>query len=293
VAGYIERYAVHHDLPVRTSTRVESLDQLPDGRFRLRLTAGELTCDNVVVATGTFGQTPRIPDIAANLDPSIHQLHSSAYQRPGQIPPGRVLVVGASHSGTDIAYELAESHPVTLCGHEHGQLPLKPEQRRARLMFPVIVFVWRHVLTRRTPVGRKVMNEVRFHGAPMIRVHREDLAEREVERRLGRLTGTQDGLPMLEDGTVVDASTVLWATGFRQVFDWILIPIIGEDGWPAEMRGVVEKVPGLFFCGLAFQYAFSSMVFPGIGRDAEYLVRQIDARVSAAAKPLPEQFQAV
>jgi putative flavoprotein involved in K+ transport len=276
---------------VRTSSRVESLDQQPDGRFRLTLANGELTCDNVVVATGTFGQTPSIPDIATDLDPSIHQLHSSEYQRPEQVPPGRVLVVGASHSGTDIAYELAMSHPVTLCGQEHGQIPMKPEQRRARFMFPVIVFLWRHVLTRRTPIGRKVMKEVRYHGAPMIRVHRDDLAERQVERRLERLGGAQDGLPVLEDGTVVDARTVLWATGFRQVFDWIRIPVIGEDGWPQEMRGVVDKVPGLFFCGLAFQYSFSSMVFPGIGRDAEYLARRIEARASATAKPSRKQPQ--
>jgi putative flavoprotein involved in K+ transport len=51
-----------------------------------------------------------------------------------------------------------------------------------------------------------------------------------------------------------------------------------------EMRGVVDNVPGLFFCGLAFQYAFSSMVFPGIGRDAEYLARRIGDRVKAPGR---------
>ena len=88
---------------------------------------------------------------------------------------------------------------------------------------------------------------------------------------------------MLDDGTVVTSRNVVWCTGFRQVFDWIKMPMVGEDGWPVEMRGVVDQVPGLFFCGLAFQYAFSSMVFPGIGRDAEYLARQIGARCEAAA----------
>ncbi len=284
VASFLEKYALTFDLPVRTSTPVKSLDRLPDGRFRVELDEGSLTCDNVVVATGTFGQSPSIPDLAADLDPSIQQLHSSAYQRPAQVPPGRVLVVGASHSGTDIAYELAQTLPVTLCGRDCGQLPFRPEQRRAHAIFPVVVFAWRHVLTRRTPMGRNEMVAVRNHGGPMIRVHREDLAERGVERRTERLTGTRDGRPMLEDGTVVDASTVVWATGFRQVFDWIRFPVVGEDGWPQEMRGVVDGVPGLFFCGLAFQYAFSSMVFPGIGRDADYLARRIEARAKQATK---------
>ena len=47
----------------------------------------------------------------------------------------------------------------------------------------------------------------------------------------------------------------------------------------SECLGVVDEAPGLFFCGLVFQYAFSSMVFPGIGRDAEYLARRIADRV--------------
>lgn len=93
------------------------------------------------------------------------------------------------------------------------------------------------------------------------------------------MSGVRDGLPELDDGTVVDVRNVVWATGFRQVFDWIDLPVIGEDGWPKEYRGVVDDMPGLYFCGLSFQYAFSSMVFPGVGRDAEYVARRIDARV--------------
>ena len=46
------------------------------------------------------------------------------------------------------------------------------------------------------------------------------------------------------------------------------------------MRGVVAEAPGLFFCGLAFQYAFSSMVLPGVGRDADYIARRISQRAT-------------
>ena len=121
----------------------------------------------------------------------------------------------------------------------------------------------------------------------MIRVHREDLAARGVERHTTRMVGTQDGLPLLEDGTVVPATNVVWATGFRQVFDWIRLPVVGEDGWPREMRGVVDEVPGLFFCGLAFQYAFSSMVLPGVGRDAAFVADRIAARSRSLGKATP------
>lgn len=284
VAAFLESYALKFDLPVRTSTRVDELEQRPGGGFELRIGENTISCDNVVVATGTFGQAPNIPEFGDQLDPTIRQLHSGQYHRPDDLQPGPVLVVGASHSGTDIAYEAAQTHQVTLCGRDPGQLPFRPEQRRAKLIFPMVVFAWRHVLTRRTPIGRKEFHEVRAHGGPMIRVHREDLASRGVERNTARMVGVRGGMPLLDDGTVVPVSNVVWATGFRQVFDWIKVPVIGDDGWPVEMRGVVDQVPGLFFCGLAFQYAFSSMVFPGVGRDAEYLARRIGERVTAQGR---------
>ena len=281
VADYLESYALQWDLPVRMSTRIDALEARPGGGYAASVGADTITCDNVVVATGTFGRTPAIPDFAAELDPSVLQLHSSEYRRPGQLRPGRVLVVGASHSGTDIAYEVARTHETVLCGRDCGQMPFRIEQRGSRVAMPILVFLARHVLNRRNPIGRKAMAEIRFHGGPMIRVKREDLAERGVERVPARVTGVSGGQPVLDDGRVVEAANVVWCTGFRQVFDWIKLPILQEDGWPAEYRGVVDAAAGLYFCGLAFQYAFSSMVLPGIGRDAEYLARLIAARAPA------------
>src|SRR5215217_7876967 len=56
VADYLESYAAKFKLPVRLQTRVEGLDPMPGGGYVVR-TAGEtLTCDNVVVATGSFGK---------------------------------------------------------------------------------------------------------------------------------------------------------------------------------------------------------------------------------------------
>jgi putative flavoprotein involved in K+ transport len=98
------------------------------------------------------------------------------------------------------------------------------------------------------------------------------------------VTGVRQGRPVLGDDRVLEVANVVWCTGFRQVFDWIRLPVFGADGWPEELRGVVAAAPGLFFCGLSFQYAFSSMVLPGVGRDAEYVVRRIAARSGAARR---------
>ena len=169
------------------------------------------------------------------------------------------------------------TRPTVLAGRDPGQIPVRLDGWGARVVFPMHVFLAQHLLTRRNPIGRRHLDQARFHGGPMIRVRRADLAARGVERIPGRVTGVRHGRPVLEDREL-DVATVIWCTGFRQVFDWIDLPILGADGWPREMRGVVAEAPGLFFCGLSFQYAFSSMVLAGVGRDADYVARQISQR---------------
>jgi putative flavoprotein involved in K+ transport len=283
VADYLEAYATRFELPVRTGVRVERVESR-EGGYVVIADGRRIEADNVVVATGTFGRTPYLPDFGADLDAGILQLHSSEYRRPDQLRDGPVLVVGASHSGTDVAYEVASSHPTILCGPDRGQIPIRLESPTLRFVFPVMLFLARHVITRRTPIGRREMNEIRFHGGPMLRVKREDLEGRGVERVLSRVAGSRDGRPLLDDGRAVDVTNVVWCTGFRQVFDWTDLPVFGSDGWPKEYRGVVDESPGLFFCGLSFQYAFSSMVLPGVGRDAAYLAARIAARAGDGAR---------
>ncbi len=71
------------------------------------------------------------------------------------------------------------------------------------------------------------------------------------------LRGARDGRPLLDDGQILDGPNVVWCTGFRQVFDWMELPIFDDSGWPVEYLGVVADAPGFYFCGLSFQYAFS------------------------------------
>lgn len=284
VASYLETYAAAHDLPVRTSTPVERVSPRVGGGFRVAIPGGTITCDNVVIAAGKAGQ-PKRPAFADQLDPRIVQMHSSEYRNPGQLPEGPVLVVGASHSGADIALELSSTHPVTLVGRDTGQIPFRPEDRRARRVFPVVVWAWKHVLTRRTPIGRKMMGLMRAHGAPLLRTKTSDLVAAGVERIMQRVAGVRDGRPVLDDGTALDPATVIWATGFGHSFGWVDDLPLTDDGWPAEYRGVVEGLPGLYFCGLIFQYAFSSMVLPGVARDSAYVVRHLCARPTASKQP--------
>ena len=284
VASYLEQYAVEMDLPVRMRTKVHRLVPRDDGGFAAHIGSDVLACDNVVVATGTFGRTPYLPAVAESLDPRIRQLHSMEYRNPAQLEPGTTLVVGASHSGHDIAFEVGAEHPTILAGPDRGNIPLDWGSPRLKVALPVVVFIWRHVLTRRTPMGRKEMQKVRHHGAPTTRVKPHHLAERGVVRLPCKvIDASPDGRPVLENARVLDVDNIIWATGCRPDFSWIEAPITAADGWPREYRGVVQNVPGLFFCGLSFQFAFSSMVLPGVGRDAGYVAAKVDQRAAMSA----------
>jgi len=149
------------------------------------------------------------------------------------------------------------------------------------LGWPVVEFMFGHVLTLRTPMGRKMRPEVRKGGGPLLRVRLGDLDRAGVERHDAKTVGVRDGRPLLADGTVLDVANVIWATGYRPDYSFIAAPVVGEDGWPVEVRGVSPTIPGLYFLGVPFQYAFSSMLVAGAGRDASFVVEHVAKRVHA------------
>jgi putative flavoprotein involved in K+ transport len=284
MADYLEMYARQFDLPVRSRTAVETLSN--EGE-RYMLTAGEQTfeAENVVIATGVM-QKPLVPSFAPELDPRIRQLHSSDYRDLSQLREGGVLVVGASHSGADIAYEAAAEHETILSGPDTGQIPASVETRRGRAGFRILFFVGSHVLTADTPLGRKMRPHIRHGGAPLLRYRKSDLLAAGVERALARTAGVEDGRPMFDDGRVVDVQNVIWCTGFRRDFSWIRMPFeVDEDGYPVQYRGVVGSAPGLYFVGLLFLHSFTSMLIGGTGRDAERVAKHIATRPAREEAP--------
>ncbi len=270
----LESYAARYGMDVRHSTRVTRVERVGE-TFQVTTNHGRFTADSVVVATGGE-QHPRTPEVSRALDPGIRQVHSSGYHNPSQLLAGPVLVVGAGQSGADIALELARAgHETWLSGKPSGEVPVDLGSRRSRIVAPVLFFLANHVLTERTPVGRRMKQRVRSGGAPLVRVKLADLAAAGVQHREARTTGARDGRPELADGTVLDVANVVWCTGFRQDFSFIHPSVVGEDGWPRDEGGVVPELPGLYFMGLLFQRGFFSMLIGGAHRDARFIADRI------------------
>ena len=195
-----------------------------------------------------------------------------------------MLVVGAGNSGAEIALDVVAEHRTTLVGPDAGQVPIDVTSRLAVAMDPLIWFAANHILTIDNPFGRKGRARMRDRAVPVERARPKLLTAAGVERVFSRVVGVRDGLPMLDDGRIVDARNVIWCTGFRHTYAWLDLPILGDDGWPKEDHGVVASVPGLYFVGLPFQRAMASSLLGGVGHDAAAIVDRLAARGTAAAR---------
>src|SRR5580698_5925764 len=122
VVATLTGYAGLVGAPVRTATTVRTLRAAPRG-FQIQANDDLLCARAVVLATGACTR-PTIPAVADAVPPSITTLTPFGYRDPGQLPDGRVLVVGASATGVQLAAEIHRSgRPVTLAAGEHVRLP--------------------------------------------------------------------------------------------------------------------------------------------------------------------------
>jgi putative flavoprotein involved in K+ transport len=107
---------------VRTGTTVTDV-RAANGGYRVTTDAGIWEAPTVMLASGGFS-LPHVPDVAAGVPDSVQLISPLDYRRPDQLPEGRVLVVGASATGIQLADEIHRSgRPVTISVGEHVRMP--------------------------------------------------------------------------------------------------------------------------------------------------------------------------
>ncbi len=120
--AFIEDYARAISAPVIVDAEVSCV-RAEDGRYHVRSRKGDFLCRALVIASGHCN-LPRLPPVAEALPAGVASVPSMHYRRPEMIDEGGVLVVGASASGTQIAWELQMAgRQVTMAVGEHVRAP--------------------------------------------------------------------------------------------------------------------------------------------------------------------------
>ncbi|MBO9123799.1 MULTISPECIES: MSMEG_0569 family flavin-dependent oxidoreductase [unclassified Rhizobium] len=129
IVDYLDGFAESFDPPLREGVDVTHVSPRENGGYCIETTVGNMTADQVVIATGGY-DNPIVPPYAADLDPSIVQMHSRDYRRPSQLPDGGTLIVGTGQSGVQIMDDFhLEGRPVHLAV---GPAPRSPRMYRGR-----------------------------------------------------------------------------------------------------------------------------------------------------------------
>jgi len=250
IAGRVARYATTIGAPVVLEAGVERLRARPDGGFELRTTQGVLVAREVVVATGGF-HAPSLPALAAALPARVSSLHSSAYRRPDDLPPGAVLVVGSAQTGMQLVEELrAAGREVYLSVGSAGRLPRRYRGRDSFAWLAMCVERGEELGVPLPTVDKLPDPRRRLAGNPHVSGHGgghdTNLRQfgRDGVRLVGRLTRV-DGervrlAPDLLDN--IAAADRFFDERFRQLFDR-LIDAAALDAPPADAVAPIAFEP--------------------------------------------------
>ena len=302
VAEYLQRYAAHHDLDVRTGIDVERVDRDADG-WVVRTSSGPMAADRVVVATGQ-SNVPFVPDWPGQFAGKI--VHSADYRNSSAYRGRRVLVVGSGNSGAEIAVDLAEGGasevllsvrtppsivrrdtlgvPSQLLGIASMHLPTGVVDR-------IAAGIRRVAIPDLAPYGlvapaRPYSEFLDRRVIPIVDVGLADAVQHRRVRIVAALEQFDDGTAVLADGGRVETDSIIAATGFRTGLERLVghLDVLDKHGRPL-VRDVEEpaSAPGLHFVGYEITLGGTLRL---IGIEATQLARTVAAaRASEAATP--------
>lgn len=302
VAGYLECYAQRFGLTkyLRLGCEVVAVrrggqswtvsyigpDGLRDGRF-----------DAVIVASGVFSR-PHVPLLPGRFCGT--SLHSSQYQTPSDLPPGPVLIVGLSFSGGEIAAELADTgrQVTVVVGRPAWLVPRWQDGAPADLVS----------FTRREQQDRSGLSSEdanrranRYYDAlganpglldqrlkidpesadPVFVLPGDHLPERfrasEVRFEPGRVARLEPAALVLDTGSRLSGTTVLWCTGYHPDLSFLSQRERLLMGYAPN-----DLLQPVFLYKCTFHPDIPRMAFVGMYRGPFFAVLELQARWAAA-----------
>lgn len=304
---YLEAYAAHHRLDIRTGTEVVRIERAEhegqSGGWVLYTARGEqLAADVVVVATG-YQHTPHLPDWPGRGSFTGVLRHAKDYRDPAPYRGRDVLVVGVGNTGAEIAADLAEhgarrvelavrtpphlvrrsvaGWPAQLTGILVRRLPpvlVDPVARvQTRLTIPDLT---RYGLPRPGPLDGLATRVVRDRSIPVQDVGLIDAVRAGRVRPVAAVAGFDGDEVRLADGSVVTPEVVVAATGFRRGLERLVahLGVLDAAGRP-KVSGGRAAAPGLYFVGYTISLGGA---LRDIGIEARRVGRRAAGRTGAA-----------
>ena len=292
VVEYLESYRRHHGLHPVFGQQVRSIERRGD-RWAVTTDDGQWNARNVVVATGA-AHRPTLPTWPGQDDYRGTILHSSQYRDGAPWRNRDVLVVGFGNSACEQVIDLAEHgarphvsvrSPVNVLPRDIAGVPVLQLALALRILPPGVadLLSW--------PLLRLVIGDIRRLGlrrlpyGPLVQIARHqripllDIGTLELLRS-GRAVAhggidhfTADGV-VLDDGTALQVTAVVLATGYRPALEEFLPQwraVCDETGRPLR-SGSPTALPGLFFCG---QHVAATGMLREIGVEARRLMRHL------------------
>lgn len=275
------------DPPVEVGVSVESVVQLESGSWEVRTDGGTYRAQAVAICSGAMSK-PWIPELAAQAEGLVTQMHSSDYRTPSQIETDRVLIVGSASSGVQICRLLAESGTVGDLAMATSNVLTLPDRIMGIQTHRFLHALGLFDVTSSSLLGRLLYSGLETKGDPIMRPAPRDLARLHGVDLYGRFAGVQDGRIVFEDGRSISTEdlTVVWCTGFRGDYEFIEVLdrslVFDPSGSPRHSRGVVTSAPGLYFVGLRYQHTVASHDLYGVGADAEHVAADIGRKLAAS-----------
>jgi putative flavoprotein involved in K+ transport len=272
--AYLDAYALHHALDIRTGTEARRIDRR-DGGWRVETSAGELAATHVVVATG-YNRVPLLPEWPGRDAFTGTLVHSGRYRSGADHRGKDVLVVGAGNSGAEIAVDLVEQ------GASRVRLSIRrPPNVVLRTVAGFIPSQLVSILLTKLPLpladavaratARLTIGDPRKLGlpAPDRGIYTEMVRDRQIPiidvglvsaLRAGRVEivpaveGFDGPAVRLLGGESIRPDVVVAATGFRPSLEPLVghLGVLGEHGLPlGHGEDDVPGAPGLHFVGFS------------------------------------------
>ena len=279
-ADYLERYAEHFSLPVKTHCTCVSAKKSSDV-WEIATNQGTLRARRIIVASGAYKDAYVPPDLSAFFPAWVRQFHSSQVRSVTELvkESNDIVVIGAGASGQQLSGLCADAGAkVKLLGPKVGNLP--------RRLLGKDIYWWLY------KTGVMQLRTDRLPGSAMVTDSKgvvtvgEPKDRSRVARHEAKLVGYEDGKLVLTaaDGNTQQylrwqpphgAAAVIWCTGYRNKYPFLPQNLLDEQGRPKLDRGISQTDETVAFLGLEHLLRINSSLLGGVGRDAREVINTL------------------